>query len=158
MTCQIAKTRGAVFAVWGSPEAADMDRVLTAVTEASEQAGGPIVYVTRVPSGAPPPDGAAKQRLKAVLPGVLSACSSYHVVLEGEGFAAAFKRGVLTSLLQPFWRKRMFFVHATCADIRSKLLPEEAPAVESVLATARVRGLLSGPAPGLRTVTFASLP
>lgn len=102
------------------------------------------MYVTRVPAGSPAPEGAAKQRLDQLFPRLLAHCSSYHVIIEGEGFVAAFKRGVLTNLLQPFWRKRMFFVHARCSDIKTKLLPHEKQAVETVLYLAEDNGLIAG--------------
>ncbi|HEX2734876.1 MAG TPA: hypothetical protein VHM70_24895 [Polyangiaceae bacterium] len=154
MACQIVKTKGAVFAVWGRPEVADVDRVVAAITETAQQAGKPIVYLTRVPQGAPAPEGAAKRRMDEILDPVLKNLSSYHVVFEGEGFGAAFKRGVLTNLLQPFWRKRMFFVHATCADVKAKLLPEEVGPAQAVLDLARSRGLLTGTLP---TTTAAAM-
>lgn len=144
MACQIVKTKGAVFSVWGKPEVADMDQLLSAVESAARETGGPVVYVTRVPAGSPAPEGAAKQRLDQLFPRLLAHCSSYHVVIEGEGFVAAFKRGVLTNLLQPFWRKRMFFVHARCSDIKNKLLPHEKQAVETVLYLAEDNGLVAG--------------
>jgi hypothetical protein len=144
MACQIVRVNGAVFCVWGKPELSDVDQVLGAIHSASREARAPIVYVTRVPPGAPAPEGATRKRLDEILPTLIGHLRSYHVVLEGEGFVSAFKRGVLTSLLQPFWRKRMFFVHATCADVCSKLAPDELEAVDNVLKLAQIHGLTTG--------------
>jgi hypothetical protein len=144
VACQVLRAKGAVFVVWGKPEVDDVGIVALAVESAVREYGAPIVYITRVPAGAPAPSGVVKDRVNEVLPRILSCCSSYHVVLEGEGFVAAFKRGALTNLLQPFWRKRMFFVHAACAGISATLLPHEIAPAEAVLGLAEKRGLTQG--------------
>lgn len=147
MTCRIVRTRGAVFAVWGKPAAPDMDRVLSELRVAAEESQQPVVYITRVPSDAPPPDPDVRQHLAAVLPAVLSRCSSYHVILEGSGFFAALKRGVLTNIIQPFWKKRVFFVHASSEQVLDKVRDEEHRDAARVLQMAQTRGYLSCPAP-----------
>jgi hypothetical protein len=157
MACQIVRAPGGVFCVWGKPEAEDVDRVIETLLLASRDAGGPVVYVTRVPVGAPAPEGRVKELLSQNMARIVGACSSYHVVLEGEGFGSAFKRGVLTSLLQPIWRKRMFFVHARCADVTPKLLPEELAGAEAVLKVAQSKGLTYGPLPAAREGARAQL-
>lgn len=147
MTCHIARAPGAVFAVWGTPESQDADRVLLELQAAVREAGRPVVYITRVPQDAPPPAPLVKQRFNTLMPEVIAQCSSYHVVLEGSGFVAAFKRGVLLSLLQPFWRKRVFFVHARCADVPGALSPEERRCAKAVLEKADALGYLQTKAP-----------
>jgi hypothetical protein len=149
MTCHIARAPGAVFAVWGTPEVQDAERVLLELHAAVHEAGGPVVYITRVPVDAPPPAPLVKQRIRTLMPEVLAQCSSYHVVLEGSGFVAAFKRGVLLSLLQPFWRKRVFFVHANCADVPGTLSPKDRQCARAVLEKADTLGYLQARPPQL---------
>lgn len=68
--------------------------------------------------------------------------SSYHVVVEGTGFFAAFKRATLTTLLQPFWRRRLFHVHATCDEVLTRVDPTLLPIATTLLESAAARGLL----------------
>jgi hypothetical protein len=103
--------------VWGVPEVSDVERLESAFRAAVDEAGTSVVYVTRVPADAPAPEGECRKRLNSALAEWMKLCSSYHVVLEGQGFVAAFKRGVLTNLLQPFWRPKVVFVHARCDDV-----------------------------------------
>lgn len=124
-----------------------MDRVWAALQAAAKQCGHPVVYVTRVPRNAPPPAGAARARLDELMPGIVSVCSSYHVVLEGDGFGAAIKRGILTGLFQLSWRRKTFFVHASVTEVARNVSPEQQRAVSALLELAAARGLLSGPAP-----------
>lgn len=147
MACEIISTRGALFALWGKPTPDDMDRVRAALQGAADACGYPVVYITRVPVHAPPPDAAARARLSELMPGILSVCSSYHVVLEGDGFGAAVKRGILTGMFQLSWRRKTFFVHASVNDVARNVSPREQRAVSSILTLAADRGLLSGPPP-----------
>lgn len=142
MPCEVVRCRGGVFALWGVPEVEDMDRVFEEVLEAARGNGGTAVYVARVPVGAPPPADAARSRFNQVFPRMVEVLSSYHVVMEGTGFFAAFKRATLTTLLQPFWRRRLFHVHATCAEIEAHAEPEVIPIVQNLLRLAGARGLL----------------
>src|SRR3954467_2973305 len=144
MACELISTPGALFALWGKPTLADMDRVWTALQAAADEYGQPVVYITRVPRDAPPPDGAVRARLDELMPRIVSVCSSYHVVLEGDGFSAAIKRGILTGLFQLSWRRKTFFVHATVNEVARHVGPDEQGAVSALLALARTRGLLSG--------------
>jgi len=148
VACEIVSTRGAVFALWGKPTVEDMDRVRDALKLAADTCGHPVVYITRVPRHAPPPDGAARARLDELMPGIVSVCSSYHVVLEGDGFGAAIKRGVLIGLFQLGWRRKTFFVHATVDEVARNARPDERPLVSAILALAATRGLLSDPRAG----------
>jgi hypothetical protein len=147
MACEILQSAGAVFTVWGKPERSDMARVLHEVTRAAEQHRGPVVYVTRVPQNAPTPDGTARRDLAAVLPLMMKACSSYHVLLEGTGFLAAVKRGVLTGLLQPVWQARVFFVHPDATTLLARVPPNDRDNVTRLLDAATRRGLLEGDCP-----------
>jgi hypothetical protein len=147
MACEIISTKGALFALWGRPTPEDMDRVRAALQTAADACGHPVVYVTRVPVNAPPPDAAARARLDKLMPGIVTVCSSYHVVLEGDGFGAAVKRGILTGLFQLSWRRKTFFVHATVNEVARNVGPEQQRAVTTILALAASRGMLTGPAP-----------
>lgn len=151
MTCDIVRVRGGVFSLWGTPELPDVALVLREAAQAREESGGPILYVTRVPEAAPAPERDVRREIDRSLPKLIKSCTSYHVVLEGDGFVAAFKRGVLTSMLQPFWRKRTFFVHANCLAVLGSLSPAEIPVYEELLRVAGARGLLHGQPPSLRT-------
>jgi hypothetical protein len=55
MACELITTGGGVFALWGKPEIADIDRVTVGVEAAAASCGHPVVYVTRVPVRAPAP-------------------------------------------------------------------------------------------------------
>lgn len=147
MACEIVSTRGALFALWGKPTPDDMNRVRAALQVAADECGHPVVYITRVPVKAPPPDAASRARLDELMPGILSVCSSYHVVLEGDGFGAAVKRGILTGLFQLSWRRGTFFVHAGVNEVARNVGPAEQRAVSAILELAARRGLLSGPPP-----------
>jgi hypothetical protein len=146
MACEIISSKGALFALWGRPAPEDMDRVWAALQAAADACGHPVVYVTRVPVSAPPPDAATRARLDKLMPGIVTVCSSYHVVLEGDGFGAAVKRGILTGMFQLSWRRKTFFVHATVNEVAPNVGSEQRRAVAKILELAASRGLLSGPA------------
>lgn len=142
MACELITTPGAVFALWGAPEVADVEKVRSAVEAAAATCGHPIVYVTRVPVDAPAPNAQVREKLDQMLPGLLQAFSTYHVVLEGEGFAAAMKRGVLTGMFQLSWRRKTFFVHAKITEVAGNVPFDQRPAVTTLLETARAKGML----------------
>lgn len=144
MACEIVSTPGAVFCLWGTPTVADMDRVQDAITKAATDCGHPVIYVTRVPVDAPPPDAKTRARLDKMMPVILPALSTYHVVMEGEGFSAAVKRGVMTGIFQLSWRRKTFFVHATTIEVSNNLGPQERAVVHTLLEAARLRGFLTG--------------
>lgn len=142
MACEVITTPGAVFALWGEPEVADVEKVRSVIEAAAASCGHPIVYVTRVPVDAPAPNAQVRMKLDQMMPSLLKACSTYHVVLEGEGFAAAMKRGVLTGMFQLSWRRKTFFVHAKVTEVAGSVGLEQRPAVTKLLDAARSRGLL----------------
>ena len=143
MACELIATEGAVFALWGKPTPADMDRVKAALETAVAACGHPVVYVTRVPVDAPPPDAKVRAHLDKLMPRIVQVCSTYHVVLEGEGFGAAVKRAVLTSIFQLGWHRKTFFVHAKSEEVLRCAEPVTRPAVTKLLAAARAQGLLA---------------
>lgn len=147
MACEIIVNRGAVLSVWGRPQRDDMVRVLAGVKRASKLHGGRVVYVTRVPINAPTPTTDALRDLNALLPEMMTFCSSYHVILEGSGFKAAMKRGVVTGLLQPIWQPRVFFVHATALAVFERIGREDSALVAELFKLAGRRGLLNCPSP-----------
>jgi len=147
MTCKIIDSSGAVFALWGSPSKHDVDQVHEAMKRVAARAGHPVVYVTRVPTDAPAPDEVVRKYLDANMSTMIQSCSSYHVIMEGTGFLAAIKRGILTRLLQPIWKKKVFHVHADAREVLSSLSGDERAAAEEVLSLAERRGYLRCPAP-----------
>lgn len=147
MACKIISSEGAVFAVWGRPTLGDVDEVLRQVRAAAEASRRPVVYVTRVPVDAPPPESDVRQRLNEAMPEIRAACSSYHVILEGAGFVSAFKRAILASLMQFGWARDSFFIHATTQQVLLKVPREQRSDAEQLLRMAERQGLLSGPGP-----------
>ncbi len=147
MTCQIISSNGAMFALWGKPAKEDMDLVLDRMRTTAEAAGRPIVYITRVPVDAPPPDPDVRQRLNELMPEMRRACASYHVVLEGVGFVSALKRAILASLMQYGWPRRTFFVHASPKEALFAVSDAHRGDVQAILALAEREGLLTGPPP-----------
>lgn len=142
MACEVIACDGAVFAQWGVPAVEDVDKVIMAVRGAAAKAGHPVIYVTRVPAQAPPPDAKVRQRLDALMPELVDLCSAYHVILEGDGFFAAMKRAVLLGIFQIRWRRGMFFVHSTVAELVRESAVTERATVSRVLDSAKRAGLL----------------
>ena len=99
--------------MWGKPTKDDMDLVLNRVQLMAKTSGRPIVFITRVPVDAPPPEPEVRQRSTRGCRQMRTACSSYHVVLEGVGFVSALKRAILASFMQFGWPRGTFFVHAS---------------------------------------------
>jgi hypothetical protein len=147
MTCKIIASEGALFALWGKPTFGDIDDVLGRMESAARAAGGKIVYVTRVPVDAPPPEADVRQRLNESMPAMRAVCASYHVILEGDGFLSAVKRAILAGLMQLGWPRNTFFVHASTKEVVLKAPREARAALEKILDLAERQGLLSGPAP-----------
>jgi hypothetical protein len=147
MACEIISNEGAVFALWGKPTKADLDRVVDRVELIAHASGRPILYITRVPMAAPPPEADVRQHLNSLMPRFIKACSSYHVLLEGSGFVSALKRGILASLLQFGWRNGAFFVHENEKGVFAKVDRGVRPDVEAILQLANKRGLLTAAPP-----------
>ncbi len=155
MACEIISTRGAVFSLWGKPSPRDMDMVAEALDAAAQACGHPVVYITRVPVSAPPPNAEARATLDRLMPKLLPLFSSYHVVLEGVGFGSALKRGILVGLFQLSWRRKTFFVHSEVNEIPFILPKEQRTAVHDLIGAALCKGLLSAPPPvSLRPTRF----
>lgn len=142
MSCEIVATKGALFVLWGKPTRADIDRVEAEINDCVAKFGGPITYITRVPAAAPAPDAEARKHLNALMPRVVRACSTYHAVLEGDGFLAAMKRGVVTSLFQLGFHKGSFFVHSSVKEVALKVDKAVRVHVDDVLELAKRGGLL----------------
>jgi hypothetical protein len=143
MACQIISTPGAVFCVWGQPTVQDMDRVAAALEAAYKACGHPVVYITRVPVNAPPPNAQVRARLNAVMPMISKWFSTYHVVLEGVGFGAALKRGILVGLFQLSWRHKTFFVHSEVPEVALAVPREQRQVVHDIIGAALAKGLLT---------------
>jgi hypothetical protein len=144
MACEIVESKGAVFVLWGRPTKVDVARAVERLRSAVDRCGGPVVFITRVPDGAPPPDPAVQRYLNELMPTIVACCSSYHVVLEGAGFMAALKRGVLVGMFQIGQRRGMFHVHATCDEVVRLVGADKEATIRSVLSRARSEGLLDG--------------
>jgi len=147
MACEFLSGDGVLLAVWGKPSRVDVNRVLEQLESSVEQSGRPVVYITRIPVDAPAPDSSVRQYINAAMPKATSMCSTYHVVLEGTGFMAAIKRGVLVSLFQIGSKRGMFFVHADVDEVVRSIAAERQLAVRALLIRADSRGLLRGRTP-----------
>lgn len=157
MACDIISTRGALFVLWGVPTIDDVDRVIVALREAVRVAGEPVIYVTRVPMTQPAPSAEVRRHLDGLMPTLTQLFSSYHVVLEGDGFAAAVKRAVLLGLFQLSWRRKTFFVHAVVGEIPNSLEKRRVAAFNQLVIAAKADGLLDAAGPGaVRAARFAN--
>jgi hypothetical protein len=147
MGCDVLSVRGGLFALWGKPTIADVDRVFAELDIAFGLAGGPVVYVTRAPVDAPPPDAETTAYLNGRMGAIVRRCSSYHVILEGSGFVGALKRGVLHGMFRVVQRRNTFFVHATAPEVLRKVPKTERPVASALLHRALQAGLLDAPPP-----------
>ncbi len=145
MSYRFVRIPGAIYSTWGAPTAVDVDEIAAQIREETKRTGKPILYVTRVPVDAPPPDAAVRQHTSNVLRSLLPHCSTYHVVLEGVGFLSAVKRGVLTRLFQPVWRRKTFYVHAIPSEVLIAVDSATRPLAKDLLDAAKREGLLDCP-------------
>jgi hypothetical protein len=142
MACELVSTRGAVFALWGRPTVRDIDLVLRAIQACADGSRHPVVFVARVPAGAPSPDAKARARLSELMPQLLASISTYHAVVEGDGFSVAMKRGILTGAFQLCWRRSTFFVHSKVEQVLTNVVLEQRENVTCLLTIAKERGFL----------------
>lgn len=147
MATEFITGEGVVFCVWGKPAKSDIDQLFQHLQKASRRIPESVVYITRVPVDSPPPAGEVRAYLDSLMPIMTPWFSSVHVVLEGTGFVAAMKRGVLLSLFQIGGRRNTFFVHATTDDVLRKVNAAKQSTVRLALQRAKGRGLLSCPPP-----------
>jgi hypothetical protein len=138
---------GVLFALWGRPTKWDADRVTEQLQRLHAETGRQVVYIARVPVSAPAPEADVRRYMDELMPKFVECCSTYHVILEGKGFVAALKRGVLLSLFQLGWRRGTFFVHAFASEVVHKLPREQHADVADVLERARAAGFLTSDAP-----------
>ena len=142
LACELIVDAGAVFALWGKPSLEDMDRVASALRQAVEKAGRPVTYIARVPADAPAPDANVRRHLDTLMPEIVDRCSTYHVVLEGDGFLVAMKRAVLLGLFQLRWRRGVFFVHSSVSELLHQIPQADLAAASHIVELARTAGLL----------------
>lgn len=147
MACEIISCEGAVFVLWGKPTVADLQRVIDRVELIAEKSSRQVIYVTRVPVDAPAPDAVFRKALEGAMPRFIALCSHYSVLLEGEGFISALKRGILTGLLLLGWRRQAFHVCATARELVQQIKPELRVDAERILYLAESKGLLTCGAP-----------
>jgi hypothetical protein len=143
MACEILSVEGAVFVLWGKPTKADLEQVVNRVELIASASARPIVFIARIPKGAPAPDDETRAYMNALMPRFVKATSSYHAVLEGGGFVSAIKRAILAGLLQFGFRNGTFFVHENEKSILAKVEKDLRPSVDSILTIASTKGLLT---------------
>jgi hypothetical protein len=147
MTCETVGTDRTLLVVWGIADLGDAERVAQQVRLRIELTGKPILYVMRLPVDCPAPSAEVRRHIAVYMPDLVASVDQYHVILEGDGFAAATKRGVLTGLSR-FWQKRgVFHVHSTVQQFERKVSPEWRADVTRLLHLAEQRRLLEGPLP-----------
>ena len=142
MACALLAGENVVYCVWGNPRIKDMLELLGCMRSTANSAGRPIVYITRVPVDAPAPNIEVRHFVNSILPELASLCSGYHVVLEGTGFRAAIKRGILMALFQFGHKRHLFHVHATIDDVAAYVPVQDQAAVVRLLGRAKEQGLL----------------
>jgi hypothetical protein len=77
-----------------------------------------------------------------IMPEVLASCSSFHVILEGDGFVAALKRGVMLSIFQMCRQRGILFVHSNCEEVHKHIDQRKGMALKHLLQRARDLGML----------------
>lgn len=142
MACETIEQDGIFFALWGRPTIEDFEKVLSGIRQAVERRGKPVTYVSRVPYGAPPPDAEVRRYIAQIMPEVLANCSTFHVVLEGDGFVAALKRGVMLSIFQICRQRGTLFVHSTCDEVLKCIDEGHLPGLRVLFRRARDKGML----------------
>jgi hypothetical protein len=151
MTCEIVGTERALFVAWGTPHLEDIDRVIEHLRSRAGTSTESVFYVTRVPQNAPAPEEEVRKQLNKRLPNMIHYCASYHVILEGDGFASAIKRGVLLSLFQLTQKRGIFYVHANLDAFRQSVPSAWRNEINRLLALAAARKLVDGVIPSERT-------
>jgi hypothetical protein len=68
MACDLLSTRGALFVLWGVPAIEDMARIVQARRAGADEAGRPLIYVTRVPVAQPAPSAEVRKHLDRLVP------------------------------------------------------------------------------------------
>lgn len=118
MACDIASNGPVVFVLWGTPELADLARILHEVAGVERIYGaGKAVYVARIPQDADAPPAHVRRVLSQKMPAFVERFQSYHVVLEGDGFGATIKRSALVGLNLLCRGRKKVFIHARHEEI-----------------------------------------
>jgi hypothetical protein len=151
MTCEIVGTERALFVAWGTPHLEDIDRVIEHLRSRAGTSTETVFYVTRVPQNAPAPEDKVRKQLNQRLPNIIHYCASYHVILEGDGFASAMKRGVLLSLFQLTQKRGIFYVHANLEAFRQSVPAIWRNEINRLLVLAEAHKLVEGQIPSERT-------
>jgi hypothetical protein len=147
LSIEVCSTPGAVFALWGEPTIEDVEKLLDQLRAACRASSGAVVYVARIPSDAPVPSAEVRRYIDRNMTELVRLCTSYHAVMEGSGFVAALKRGVLVSMQQLAGRSKTFFVHGTTDEVLQKIERSKGPAVRRLFQEARHKGLLPASIP-----------
>jgi hypothetical protein len=85
--------------LWATPELADVEALIVYIRAERERRGVPVLYVSIVPHGAPPPATDVMKEMIRRFPDLNEHCEAIVQVFEGEGFASGFKRSVLTGMI-----------------------------------------------------------
>jgi hypothetical protein len=77
----------------GVPTKQDMDRLVHAGQAAARECGHRVIYISRVPAHQPASSAEVRRYIShQLVPTLAESILASHIVLEGEGFAAALKR------------------------------------------------------------------
>lgn len=134
--------RGALFVLWLGVTRDDALAVLSALEEAYHIHQRKLVYISRVPAGAPLPDRSTQVYLASRMSRVTEMCSTYHVIMEGEGFNVAAHRSLLLELFQLGRRRSTFFIHSSVDDVLARVSSLEHRCASHILAMAKAKGYL----------------
>ena len=125
-----------------------MDRIVDAMQAEARECGHGVIYISRVPATQPAPNAEVLRYLAKQMPKLSEAISSSHVILEGEGFAAALKRGVLTGIFQLLGsRGTTIVVHSVASEVPRRLESAAGQVVNQLLEVAKAQGLLDAAGP-----------
>lgn len=150
MSCEIVGTERTLYVVWGTPELIDVERVISHLQRRFEKTQERLLYVSRVPVGAPAPTPEVRRLLSARMDVFLRLCSGFCIILEGDGFSSAVKRAVLTSLFFVTLGRGTLHVYSTIDELRKNVTDEWRPELAQLLHLAEQEDLLVGRIPSER--------
>lgn len=116
MACEIVNFERVVFVMWGKPEFADLARIHHELSRV-ESVHGQVVFVARVPEDAPAPDAVVRKELSGRTGELIDRTLSYHVIMEGSGFANTVKRSVLSAIYMAKPSRKRLHVHSAYTDV-----------------------------------------
>ena len=112
-----SSTRECVLYVsWRGFAAADLPRVIEQIATLRRATGGPVVYLSRIPSDNRVFTEEERDGLLVFLRMILPSCSTIHHVVEGDGFVRSARTSIVTSMAFSTSRPRDFYTHATLSE------------------------------------------